>query len=116
MLLAPHNHLFVGNDTDTITISVNLDDANDSPKFNSSQYNATVEENKASGVFVTRVYATDIDQQQGNRLFTYALQQNFGKFRIDSQTGGITTTGKLLLLSFICICIVTSYVSVLFQS
>ena len=83
-----------GNDTDTVTIHINLDDANDSPKFNSSTYNASVEENQPSGVFVYRVYATDIDQQQGNRLFSYALHESFNKFKINSQTGRITTTGR----------------------
>lgn len=85
-----------GNDTDLLTILINLDDANDRPRFQQSTYNATVSENRGSGVPVVTVTATDIDQQAGNRIFTYALQADYNKFSIDNANGKIITTGKFI--------------------
>lgn len=86
-------HLFSGNDTDIVTIEVYLDDANDSPRFEFTQYNATVEENKPAGTFVFTAQATDIDQQANNGQFTYQLEDD-ELFTIDAQTGRITTKRK----------------------
>jgi len=81
-----------GNDTDTATIWINLDDANDSPRFNQLTYNGSVGENQEPAVYILTVSATDSDQQANNRKFSYALEDDFGQFSIDSENGRISTT------------------------
>lgn len=81
----------VGNDTDTVPITIYLDDANDSPRFAYTTYNATVAENKPAGTFVKTVQATDTDQQPGNREFIYEMDDSGMPFTIDAQSGRIST-------------------------
>lgn len=92
-----------GNDTDTVTIQVYLDDANDRPKFGESSYNASVEENREAGTFVFEAEATDADQQAGNREFTYRLGGGSDVFSIDPQSGTITTKGQSVHCDIYCI-------------
>ena len=83
-----------------VTIRINLDDANDSPKFSSQIYNASVEENQSKGVHVITVTATDIDQQAANRQFSYAVEDDYGLFHINPNSGKITTTGVYQILFY----------------
>lgn len=85
-----------GNDTDTCIVHISVQDANDAPKFTQDIYQAHVLENSNAGVSVITVVAEDNDFEVSDRTFSYAIldgdQQRL--FKINSQTGYISSTGK----------------------
>ncbi|KAL3878337.1 hypothetical protein ACJMK2_030700, partial [Sinanodonta woodiana] len=71
-----------------------LDQNDNDPKFSSVRYSTTLMENVAIGASVLVVSATDPDQGSNGNV-TYALNNDTdaGLFRIDINTGVITTSG-----------------------
>lgn len=64
-----------------------LDTNDNEPKFDRDLYNATITENKAPGQMITKVTASDSDQEN-NAEVHYAIEPNFrSKFEVDSSTG-----------------------------
>ncbi|XP_061163889.1 protocadherin Fat 4-like [Saccostrea echinata] len=85
-----------GNDTDTCTVTISVEDANDAPVFTQTLYLASVAENSAGGVSVTTVTAIDRDNLPEDRQFSYRIfsGNEGGEFSIDSASGRIHTTGR----------------------
>ena len=72
-------------------ITIHITDENDNkPIFLNATYTLDVYENKAKGTFVGYVRATDNDMGRNAEL-SYYLDENQLDFKIDSQTGEITT-------------------------
>ena len=68
-----------------------LDDNDNVPKFEKRVYSASVSENKNPGEMITKVTASDIDQDLNAKLL-YSIEKDFGdRFRIDTESGIITT-------------------------
>ncbi|KAK3099187.1 hypothetical protein FSP39_000709 [Pinctada imbricata] len=67
-------------------------DVNDhSPTFEKDMYTVSVSENKSPGEMITKVSASDKDQDQNAKLI-YSVQEDFkDKFRVDGESGIITT-------------------------
>lgn len=83
-----------GNDTDTCTVTISIEDANDAPVFTQTLYEASVEENSAGGNSVTTVTANDRDNIPEDRMFSYRILSGGEEFSIDSTSGRIHTTGR----------------------
>ena len=76
-------------------ITIHITDQNDNkPIFVNATYILTVFENKPPGTFVGYVKAMDIDMGRNAEL-SYYLLENQMDFKIDSQTGEITTLRSL---------------------
>ena len=84
-----------GNDTDTCDIIITVEDANDPPVFEQDEYTAHVAEESLRDTPVITVTASDNDLRPENRVFEYriAAGNEGSRFRIDSRTGRIVTTG-----------------------
>jgi len=83
-----------GNNTDTVTQTINVTDVNEAPYFIDNVYAArTIAENGSSGTDVAKVHAEDLE---GDSI-TYSITAgNTGnKFTINSSTGLIETAGAL---------------------
>ncbi|KAK7101636.1 hypothetical protein V1264_019985 [Littorina saxatilis] len=84
--------------TSTVTLQVDISDINDiTPVFSSDPYNFNVAEDKAIGVTVQRVTATDGDTGS-NAALTFSLTSSTpsaGKFRVDPSTGDVTVAAAL---------------------
>jgi protocadherin Fat 4 len=79
------------------TVVIRVRDVNDNdPVFNQTRYRANVYENKPSGTSVITVLATEKDAGDNGKI-TYSITfgDTNGKFRVDSNSGLITTTGSL---------------------
>ena len=88
-----------GNDTDTCTVHISVQDANDPPIFSAPVYQANIPEGSAQGTFVIQVTAEDYDHEATDRDFTYIILDGntLNLFRINRQTGLIETTGQGVL-------------------
>ena len=88
-----------GNDTDTCTVHISVQDANDPPIFSLPVYQAYIPEGSAAGTSVITVTAQDYDHEATDRDFTYVILEGNDNnlFRISSQTGLIETTGQGVL-------------------
>ena len=76
-------------------VIVKVSDENDNPPvFQPASLRASVRENAAAGASVLQVTATDADAGI-NAKITYSLTMTFDLFKIDSDTGKITTTAPL---------------------
>ena len=76
-------------------VIVKVSDENDNPPvFQPASLRASVRENAAAGASVLQVTATDADAGINARI-TYSLTMTFDLFKIDSDTGKITTTAPL---------------------
>lgn len=76
-------------------VIVKVTDENDNPPvFQPASLRASVKENAASGTSVLQVSATDADAGINGKI-TYSLAMSFDLFKIDSDTGEITTTAPL---------------------
>lgn len=75
-------------------ITVSVDDENDSdPRFTQNRYTATLAENVQPDTIVMTVQATDADRGH-NAKITYSLSnETQWLFKIDNETGVLTTTG-----------------------
>ncbi len=80
-------------------VKITLEDVNDTPPiFSQSQYTAVVPENSPEGTLVTQVMATDPDLGVSGEVsfeFPESLSPVRNLYRIDSETGAITTNSKL---------------------
>ncbi|XP_078325650.1 protocadherin-11 X-linked-like isoform X2 [Crassostrea virginica] len=71
-----------------------LDMNDNEPKFDRDLYNATITENKAPGQMITKVTASDSDQEN-NAEVHYFIEPNFQtKFEVDASTGIIRAKVK----------------------
>ncbi|BFZ24411.1 hypothetical protein BsWGS_27450 [Bradybaena similaris] len=79
-----------------VTLTVNITDVNDNtPKFTSNLYTATVEENREPGQFITQVTALDADIGMNGDL-TYSLPKEAQDYlRIHAKSGVITSNTAL---------------------
>ena len=84
----------VGGAIERAVVEVNVLDLNDNkPQFPRSIYNGTVLENQPPGAFVLHVEATDLDSGDNSQIVYRLEGQN--SFRIDPQSGNITTSRSL---------------------
>ncbi|KAG5830383.1 hypothetical protein ANANG_G00310000 [Anguilla anguilla] len=80
---------------DTAQVCVNVTDANTHrPVFQNANYQATIGEDRPAGSTVVTIVATDEDAGENARV-TYALEDNVPQFRIDPDTGTITTRTEI---------------------
>ena len=83
----------------TVVVYITLEDVNDTPPiFSQSQYSAVVPENSAQGTLVLQVMATDPDLGQSGEVtfeFPESLSAIQDLYKIDKDTGAITTAAKL---------------------
>uniref|UniRef100_H2MVT5 Cadherin EGF LAG seven-pass G-type receptor 1a n=1 Tax=Oryzias latipes TaxID=8090 RepID=H2MVT5_ORYLA len=76
---------------DTAQVFINVTDANTHrPVFQSSNYQVLVSEEKPVGSTVAMISATDEDTGENARI-TYIMEDNIPQFKIDPDTGAITT-------------------------
>lgn len=76
---------------DTAQVFINVTDANTHrPVFQSSNYQVTLGEEKPVGSTVVVISATDEDTGENARI-TYEMEDNVPQFKIDPDTGAITT-------------------------
>ncbi|XP_041833765.1 cadherin EGF LAG seven-pass G-type receptor 1 isoform X2 [Melanotaenia boesemani] len=76
---------------DTAQVFINVTDANTHrPVFQSANYQVTLSEDKPVGSTVVVISATDEDTGENARI-TYIMEDNVSQFKIDPDTGAITT-------------------------
>uniref|UniRef100_A0A8C3B035 Cadherin EGF LAG seven-pass G-type receptor 1 n=1 Tax=Cyclopterus lumpus TaxID=8103 RepID=A0A8C3B035_CYCLU len=76
---------------DTAQVFINVTDANTHrPVFQSANYQITLCEDKPVGSIVVMISATDEDTGENARI-TYVMEDNVPQFKIDQDTGAITT-------------------------
>eukprot|EP00066_Takifugu_rubripes_P026394 XP_011615660.1 PREDICTED: cadherin EGF LAG seven-pass G-type receptor 1 [Takifugu rubripes] len=76
---------------DTAQVFINVTDANTHrPVFQSANYQVTLGEEKPVGHTVALISATDEDTGENARI-TYVMEDNVPQFKIDPDTGAITT-------------------------
>ncbi|XP_013390955.1 cadherin-related tumor suppressor-like [Lingula anatina] len=87
-----------GNDTDTCTVYISLEDANDPPLFTETEYTGNVREDAGAGQNVVRVLASDNDLQTSDRQFSYSIESgnDGGAFSVEPVSGWVRTTGARL--------------------
>ncbi|XP_034974272.1 cadherin-11 [Zootoca vivipara] len=81
---------------DTVTVKINVEDADEPPIFLAPSYILEVEENLGPGAPVGRVHAKDPDAK--NSLISYIIDRHTDLdryFSISAEDGSITTTKKL---------------------
>ncbi|XP_041364065.1 cadherin-23-like [Gigantopelta aegis] len=80
----------------SVIVNIRVLDRNDKSPVFSHSFTATVAENARPGDLLKEVTATDADGSAPNNAVFYSiLGGDFGKFRINSNTGAITCSGKL---------------------
>lgn len=80
---------------DTVQVFVNVTDANTHrPVFQSSHYTVSVSEDKPIGTSIVTISANDEDTGENARI-TYIMEDNVPQFRIDPDTGTVTTSMEL---------------------
>ncbi|XP_061496273.1 cadherin EGF LAG seven-pass G-type receptor 1 isoform X3 [Rhineura floridana] len=80
---------------DTVQVFINVTDANTHrPVFQSSHYTVSISEDKPIGTPIVTISATDEDTGENARI-TYILEDSIPQFRIDADTGTITTLMEL---------------------
>nr|XP_020652661.1 cadherin EGF LAG seven-pass G-type receptor 1 isoform X2 [Pogona vitticeps] len=80
---------------DTVQVFINVTDANTHrPVFQSSHYTVSVSEDKPIGTSIVTIVATDEDTGENARI-TYIMEDSIPQFRIDPDTGTITTLMEL---------------------
>ncbi|XP_051975378.1 cadherin EGF LAG seven-pass G-type receptor 1 [Xyrauchen texanus] len=76
---------------DTAQVFINVTDANTHrPVFQSANYQVLVSEDRPVGATVVVISATDEDTGENSRI-TYVMEDNVPQFKIDPDTGAITT-------------------------
>lgn len=84
-----------GTRSDTVQVFINVTDANTHrPVFQSSHYTVSVSEDKPIGTSIVTISATDEDTGENSRI-TYILEDSISQFRIDPDTGTITSLVEL---------------------
>nr|XP_006004060.2 PREDICTED: cadherin EGF LAG seven-pass G-type receptor 1 [Latimeria chalumnae] len=80
---------------DTVQVFINVTDANTHrPVFQSSHYPVSIHEDQPIGTTVVVIGATDEDTGENARI-TYIMEDNIPQFKIDPDTGAITTQMEL---------------------
>ncbi|XP_043932407.1 cadherin EGF LAG seven-pass G-type receptor 2 isoform X2 [Protopterus annectens] len=80
---------------DTAQVYVNVTDANTHrPVFQSSHYTVSVNEDRPIGTTVVVISATDEDTGENARI-TYFMEDSIPQFKIDPDTGAVTTQMEL---------------------
>ncbi|KAL4656773.1 cadherin EGF LAG seven-pass G-type receptor 1-like [Arapaima gigas] len=80
-----------GTRSDTAQVFVNVTDANTHrPVFQSASYQALISEDRPVGSTVVVICATDEDTGENARI-TYVMEDNVPQFKIDPDSGAITT-------------------------
>ncbi|XP_039617017.1 cadherin EGF LAG seven-pass G-type receptor 1 isoform X2 [Polypterus senegalus] len=80
---------------DTAQVFINVTDANTHrPVFQSANYQVSISEDKPIGTTVVVISATDEDTGENARI-TYVMEDNIPQFKIDPDTGAITTQMEL---------------------
>ncbi|XP_059402797.1 cadherin EGF LAG seven-pass G-type receptor 1-like [Carassius carassius] len=80
-----------GTRQDTAQVFINVTDANTHrPVFQSANYQVLVSEDRPVGSTVVIISATDEDTGENARI-TYVMEENVPQFKIDPDTGAITT-------------------------
>ncbi len=80
---------------DTAQVFINVTDANTHrPVFQSASYHQTFSEDRPIGSTVVLISATDEDTGENARI-TYMMEDNVPQFKIDPDTGAITTQMEL---------------------
>ncbi|NXD15619.1 CELR2 protein, partial [Nothocercus nigrocapillus] len=84
-----------GTRQDTAQVVVNVTDANTHrPVFQSSHYTVNINEDRPVGTTVVVISATDEDTGENARI-TYLMEDSIPQFRIDPDTGAVTTQMEL---------------------
>lgn len=84
-----------GTRSDTVQVFINVTDANTHrPVFQSSHYTVSVSEDKPIGTSIVTISATDEDTGENSRI-TYILEDSISQFKIDPDTGTITSLVEL---------------------
>ncbi|XP_048219002.1 cadherin EGF LAG seven-pass G-type receptor 2 isoform X2 [Perognathus longimembris pacificus] len=84
-----------GTRQDSAQVVVNVTDANTHrPVFQSSHYTVNVNEDRPAGTTVVLISATDEDTGENARI-TYFMEDSIPQFRIDADTGAVTTQAEL---------------------
>ncbi|XP_062928641.1 cadherin EGF LAG seven-pass G-type receptor 1 isoform X2 [Mobula hypostoma] len=84
-----------GTRMDTVQVYINVTDANTHrPVFQSSHYTVSINEDKPIGTAVVVISASDEDTGENARI-TYVMEDNIPQFKIDPDTGTITTQMEL---------------------
>uniref|UniRef100_A0A8C3SPD9 Cadherin domain-containing protein n=1 Tax=Chelydra serpentina TaxID=8475 RepID=A0A8C3SPD9_CHESE len=84
-----------GTRLDTAQVFVNVTDANTHrPVFQSSHYTVNINEDRPVGTTVVLISATDEDTGENARI-TYFMEDSIPQFRIDVDTGAVTTQMEL---------------------
>ncbi|XP_068774552.1 cadherin EGF LAG seven-pass G-type receptor 2 isoform X2 [Struthio camelus] len=84
-----------GTRQDTAQVIVNVTDANTHrPVFQSSHYTVNINEDRPVGTTVVVISATDEDTGENARI-TYLMEDSIPQFRIDPDTGAVTTQMEL---------------------
>uniref|UniRef100_A0A8D2J9S6 Cadherin EGF LAG seven-pass G-type receptor 2 n=1 Tax=Varanus komodoensis TaxID=61221 RepID=A0A8D2J9S6_VARKO len=84
-----------GTRLDTTQVFVNVTDANTHrPVFQSSHYTVNINEDRPVGTTVVIISATDEDTGENARI-TYFMEDSIPQFKIDMDTGGVTTQMEL---------------------
>ncbi|XP_075766558.1 cadherin EGF LAG seven-pass G-type receptor 2 isoform X2 [Pelodiscus sinensis] len=84
-----------GTRLDTAQVFVNVTDANTHrPVFQSSHYTVNINEDRLVGTTVVLISATDEDTGENARI-TYFMEDSIPQFRIDVDTGAVTTQMEL---------------------
>ncbi|XP_043569630.1 cadherin EGF LAG seven-pass G-type receptor 1 isoform X1 [Chiloscyllium plagiosum] len=84
-----------GTRLDTVQVYINVTDANTHrPVFQSSHYTLSINEDKPVGTTVVIISASDEDTGENARI-TYIMEDNFPQFKINPDTGTITTQMEL---------------------
>ncbi|XP_028652386.2 cadherin EGF LAG seven-pass G-type receptor 2 isoform X2 [Erpetoichthys calabaricus] len=80
---------------DTAQVHVNVTDANTHrPVFQSSHYTVNINEDRPIGTTVVVISATDEDTGENSRI-TYIMEDSIPQFRIDPDSGAVTTQMEL---------------------
>ncbi|XP_069485338.1 cadherin EGF LAG seven-pass G-type receptor 1 isoform X3 [Ambystoma mexicanum] len=84
-----------GTRSDMVQVYINVTDANTHrPVFQSSHYTVSISEDRPVGTSIVTISATDEDTGENSRI-TYIMEDNIPQFRIDPDTGTITTQMEL---------------------
>lgn len=96
-ILAKNSGSIHGNDTDTCSVDITIQDANDAPTFLKSVYAESISEGDGIGTPVIQVSAIDGDVRLSDRQFTYTiLAGNINNaFVIDRSSGQVHTNNYL---------------------
>ena len=96
-VLAKNHGSIMGNDTAEAQVIIQVQDGNDPPVFQNSDYNIAIEENLPIGSTILTVSAVDKDVRPRNSQFSYSIiDGNLNNvFEVDPNTGSIQTTQSL---------------------